>query len=111
MQYLVTMEFIEPGPLMTPRQLAPVAENQTVPTLETCINLQAEGKIRGGGVVAGGRSFVFIADVPNNDDLDKMLQNIPAWLVTKAHVVPLQDFENRLAQNQKFVDQMKDAQL
>ena len=111
MQYLVTLEFIEPGPLMTPQQLAPVAEHQTVPTLETCISLQAEGKIRGGGVVAGGRSFVFIADVSNNDELDKMLQSIPAWLVTKAVVVPLQDFEKRLAQNKTYVDQMKDAQL
>jgi len=106
MQYLVTMEFIEPGPLMTPQQLAPVAENQAVPTLETCINLQAEGKIRGGGVVAGGRSFVFIADVPTNDELDQLLQSIPAWLITKANVVPLQDFEKRLEQNKKYVKQM-----
>ena len=106
MQYLVTMEFVEPGPLMTPQQLAPVAANQAVPTLETCIKLQAEGKILAGGIVAGGRSYVFIADVANNDELDQMLQSMPAWLITKADVVPLQDFDKRLEQNKKYVKQM-----
>ena len=107
MQYLVNMDFIEPGPLMTPQQLAPVAQNMVVPTLEACNKLMAEGKIRGGGVVAGGRSFVFIADVADNDELDKLVQGIPAWLVCKTIVTPLQDFENRLQQNRKFVEQMK----
>ncbi len=96
---------------MTPQQLAPVAENQAVPTLEACIKLREQGKILSGGIVAGGRSYIFIADVPNNDELDQMLQSIPAWLITKAVVVPLQTFENRLAQNKTFVNQMKDAQF
>lgn len=96
---------------MTPQQLAPVAEYQGVPTLEACIELREQGKILGGGIVAGGRSYIFMADVPNNDELDQMLQSIPAWLITKAVVVPLQTFENRLAQNKTFVDQMKHAQF
>lgn len=94
---------------MTPQQLAPVAENQAVPTLEACVQLQSEGKIKAGGIVAGGRSYVFVADVADNNELDKMLQKIPAWLITKAHVVPLQDFKKRLAQNQDFVDRLKSA--
>ena len=106
MQYLVTMEFIDPGPLLSPEQLAPVAQNQTIPTLEFCAKLAIEGKIRGGGVAAGARNFIFIADVSDNDELDKLIQKIPAWLVTRTTVTPLQDFGKRLEQNRDYVKQM-----
>ncbi len=107
MQYLVNMEFVEPGPLLSREQLAPVALNQTIPTTEKLIELSSKGKIKGGGVVAGGRAFLFIVDVASNDELDKLIQGLPAWSVMTTDVTPLQDFEKRLEQNQPLIESWK----
>ena len=59
MQYLVTMDYIDPGPLLSREQLEPVALNQTKPTTEALIDLSSQEKIRGGVVVGEvGHSFL-----------------------------------------------------
>ena len=107
MQYLVSMDYIDPGPLLSLEQLASVGENQTFPHLEACVDLSHNGKIRGGGVVAGGRKLLFIIDVESNDELDKLLQALSAWAVTKTEITPLQDFAKRLEQNRQIVERWK----
>jgi hypothetical protein len=51
----------------------------------------------------GERSFVFIAEAASNDELDKMLRNIPAWGVFDWQVTPLQSFAGRATIEKAFV--------
>jgi hypothetical protein len=44
MQYLVTMELVDPGPLLPPQQLAGRMRQAVLPGQEALLNLKSEGK-------------------------------------------------------------------
>jgi hypothetical protein len=46
-QYLVTMDFVDPGPLLPPDQFAMMGRMAVLPGHETLRNLRSEGKIFG----------------------------------------------------------------
>lgn len=50
MQYLVTGEFIDPGPLLPPDQLAGLLRQVVIPSHDVLTNLKAEGKLLAGGM-------------------------------------------------------------
>ena len=49
MQYLVTEELINPGPLLPPDQLVGIMRQWVLPSMDALINLKSEGKIIAGG--------------------------------------------------------------
>jgi hypothetical protein len=49
MQYLVTEELIDPGPLLPPDQVVAMMRQAVLPSLDALINLKSEGKIIAGG--------------------------------------------------------------
>jgi hypothetical protein len=49
MQYLVTEELINPGPLLPPDQLVGIMRQWVFPSMDALINLKSEGKIIAGG--------------------------------------------------------------
>ncbi|MEK7203920.1 MAG: hypothetical protein AAB254_00280 [candidate division NC10 bacterium] len=55
----------------------------------------SEKKILGGGLPIGDRAFVFVAEASSNEELDRMLREIPMWGSLKWHVTALQTFEGR----------------
>jgi hypothetical protein len=63
MQYLVTMEYVEPGPLFPARQLGQMVEESILPSFDLLATLQADGKVLAGGVPAGSRTAVFIIEL------------------------------------------------
>ena len=44
MQYLVTMELVDPGPLLPPQQLARMMRQAVLPGQEALLNLKSERK-------------------------------------------------------------------
>jgi hypothetical protein len=44
MQYLVTMELVDPGPLLPPQQFVGMMRQAVLPGQEALLNLKAEGK-------------------------------------------------------------------
>ena len=110
MQYLVTMEYVDPGPLVPPQQVGQLVEQVVLPGFEALGKLKAEKKILAGGVVAGTRTLAFIVDVADNDELDKLLETNPFWGIMKTDATPLQDFEKRAAQDRQSLEQLKAAQ-
>src|SRR5919202_1756633 len=95
MQYLVTGEFIDPGPLLPPDQLVELIRHLVVPSHDALTNLKAEGKLLGGGYSVGERAGAFIFDVDSNAELDSLLQSLPYWGLVKFKVTPLEDVESR----------------
>ena len=50
MQYLVTGEFIDPGPLLPPDQFAGMLRQAILPSHDVLMNIKAEGKLLAGGM-------------------------------------------------------------
>src|SRR5581483_12267864 len=107
MQYLVTMEFVEPGPQFSAQQLAQLVEQAILPSFELIASLEAEGKIVAGGVLVGTRTASFIVEAAANDELDQLLESFPWWGVMRTSVAPLQTFAKRAAQDSKLLEQLK----
>ena len=107
MQYLVTMEFVEPGPLFAPQQLGQMVAEMILPSFDLLANLQTDGKVVAGGVVVGTRTATFIVEAANHDELDQLLEGMPWWGVMKTTVVPLQAFAQRAANDRALMERIK----
>ena len=107
MQYLVTGEFIDPGPLLPPDQLAGMIRQLVLPSHDVLTNLKAEGKLIAGGYSVGERAGAFIFEADSNEELDTLLQGLPYWGVIKFKVTPLQDVEGRRERDRQQVEQLE----
>ena len=109
MQYLVTMDFVDPGPLLPTEQYVGMMRQVVLPGHEALKNLRSEGKIIAGGFPVGERAIAFIAESDSPKDLDALLEFIPFWGITKTKVTPLQDWEARHDQDRQGTEQMEQS--
>ncbi len=109
MQYLVTMDFVDPGPLLAPQQFLGMYRTVVMPGHEAIINLKSEGKILAGGNPVGERAIAFIVEADSPKELDSLLMEIPFWGITKTKVTPLQEFEDRRDQDQQVAEQVEQS--
>ncbi len=109
MQYLVTMDFVDPGPLLSPQQFLGMARQMVLPGHETLSSLRSEGKIVAGGFPVGEKAIAFIIEADSPKELDALLQGIPFWGIVKTKVTPLQDFEDRRDQDRQFAEQLEQS--
>ena len=107
MQYLVTMKFLDPGPLMGPQQALGMMRGMTLPGLEVLVNLKSEGKIVAGGVPVGERALAVIVEAESTRELDSLLIDIPLWGTMETKVTPLQDIEERLEFDRRFTERLE----
>jgi len=84
-----------------------VLESIIMPSFDKLIRLENENKILGGGLPVGDRAFVFIVEASSNDELDKMLRDIPMWGSLDWEVTALQSFSGRAEQESKYVKTLK----
>ena len=109
MQYLVTEELIDPGPLLPPEQLLGIMRQWVTPSIDALINLKSEGKIIAGGVRVGERALVLIFEAESNEELDSILQRLPLWGLGKWKVTPLETLEGRTARDRQFTDELEQS--
>lgn len=109
MKYFVKMEFIDPGVMLPERQFAELLEHKVIPSLQTLDKLEAEKKILLGGIPAGAKAITMVVEAANNDELDRLLHDLPLWGFMKVEVTPLQTFRNRAEQEQKALPALKAA--
>ena len=109
MQYLVTMDFVDPGPLLAPQQYLGMMRAAVLPGHEAIINLKSEGKILAGGFPVGERAIALIVEADSPKELDTLLMEIPFWGITKTKVTPLQDFEDRCDLDRQGTEQMEQS--
>ena len=107
MQYLVTMDFVDPGPLLPTEQYAGMMRQVVLPGHEALKPLKSEGKILAGGFPVGERAIAIIVESDSPKELDALLQSIPFWGIVKTKVTPLQDFEDRHDQDRQATEQME----
>ncbi len=109
MQYLVTQEFVDPGPLLPPDRFLGMIRSAVLPGHEALINLKSEGKVIAGGFPLGERAIAFIVEADSPKELDSLLLEIPFWGIVKTKVTPLQDFEDRRDQDRQFAEQLEQS--
>src|SRR5712691_7135929 len=107
MLYLVQGELVETEYVLPPQQFAEYVENRVVPYWEAMTKLEAEGKVRAGGVPAGSRSATFIVDAASNDEVTEILVSLPIWAWCKWQVTPLESFQHRLNQSRQVLTQAR----
>lgn len=105
--YLVTGEYVEPGPLLPPPQVVQMVENAILPSFEALAKLAEQKKILAGGLVSGARSGAFIVEAASNVDVSRMLLELPFWGVVKWDVTRLEGFRERAAEERKSIDRLK----
>jgi hypothetical protein len=107
MKYLVSGS---DGPgFATPEEALQLLETVVVPSLDTMNKLQAEKRIRAGGLKVGERAFVFVAEAESNEKLDRMLREIPFWGLVRWQVTPLEGFDTRAAEERVMMSRLKGA--
>lgn len=108
MRYLVTMELIEAATKIAPQQELKHLEQRVIPHDEALMKLEAEKKIMAGGAMVGRRGATFIMEAASNEELSQLLQSLPLWDLEKVDVTPLESFEERVAQNRKKLENLKE---
>ena len=109
MQYLVTMEFVDPGPLLAPQQYLGMMRAVVLPGHEALSKLKTEGKILAGGFPVGERAIALVVEADSPKELDSILLGIPFWGITKTKVTPLQDFEGRRELDEQGAERMEQS--
>ena len=105
--YHVIGEYVDPGALLPPQGLVPIAEQVILPSFEALAKLQDEKKILAGGIYSGDRRGAFILDAADNDEASRVLMSLPFWGLVKWTVTPMQSFRERGSDEAKLVAQLK----
>jgi hypothetical protein len=92
----------------SPEEAVQVLENIVLPSFEAFMKLEAEKKIIAGGLPVGERAFVFIMEASSNEEVDRLLREIPIWGLLEWEVTALQTFEGRASQEREFVRHERD---
>jgi muconolactone delta-isomerase len=107
MRYLVSGEFIDPGPLLPPKELVGIVENLVIPSLKAMADLEKKRKILAGGICAGRRAGVMIIEAKSHEDLSEMLRSLPFWGLIKWEVTPLEGFAHRARGDRERMRELK----
>jgi hypothetical protein len=105
--YLVTGEYVDPGPLLPPQQVVQMLEQLVIPSFDALAKLEKDKKILGGGIIAGARAAAFIVNVASNDELNRMIMELPFWGIVNWKATPLLGFKERAVDEKKAADRIK----
>lgn len=107
--YLVMMESVPISPAVAKRPMLNVMESMLVPGLQSLVDLQDKQVVLAGGAISGMKSVAFIVQAQSNDELNKVLMQLPLWDLMKTTVIPLDSLSSRLACEKQNVDAMKNS--
>jgi hypothetical protein len=71
------------------------------------MELQAKKKIVAGGLPVGSRTLYLIIEADSNDEVDRMLRDLPAWGVFSWEVTPLQSLDGRAEMEREILKSLK----
>lgn len=105
MKYLV---FGSEGPgFASSEEAVHLLEKLVLPSFDVLMKLEEQNKILAGGLPVGDRAFVFIIEAESNEELDRMLLDIPLWGLLEWEVTPLQSFAGRASKDREVMQAFK----
>jgi len=93
----------------TPEDTVEILETMVLPGLDQLTRLEQDKKILGGGIPVGDRATVFIIEADSNEELDRILRDLPLWPILEWDVTPLQSFAGRAAKDREIAERLKEA--
>jgi muconolactone delta-isomerase len=106
MRFLVTMEHIDSGEAIPPREMGAFLENVVLPSIKTLGEWEKAGKAKG-GILTGRRGAAFVIDVDSHEQLSDMLRSVPIWGVCDVDIVALESNDHRLKVDSEMAKQLK----
>jgi hypothetical protein len=89
MIFLVEIDHVKSGPLLTPETGREFIEQIIFPTIALAEQLVAEKKILAGGPVLGRVALRFIVQADSLQDVDRMVTSLPIWPLAETRITPL----------------------
>jgi len=104
MRYLVTVDHADTAAPLSSQQTLQLIEQAVIPTLDACAQLESEHKMLAGGVMARTGSAILIVEAASNEELNRLVQRLPAWGALNVSVTPLQSFAERADQDRQALE-------
>ena len=92
--YLVTMNLNRADPLLPVDQLTQFIRGAILPSVESLMRLQAQGKVVSGGYPIGRPAIVLLMDAASEKELYEILEGLPIWEQVEAETRRMQGFED-----------------
>jgi hypothetical protein len=104
MLFLVELDRVNPGTVLTPESGRAFIENVIFPTLARSEQLVTDRSILSGGVVLGRVALRFIMEADSSQQVDRMIESLPVWTVAETRVTPLVTFAERRQHLQQLLE-------
>ncbi len=104
MLFLVELDHVKSGVLITPEAGRDFIEQIIFPTLARAEQLVAEKKILAGGLVVGRVALRFVVEADSLKDVDQLVSSLPLWPLAETRVTPLTTFADRRSHVQKLLE-------
>ena len=111
MLFLVELDHVKSGAMLTPEAGCRFIEEVILPTLSRAEGLVAEKKIVAGGPVLGRISLRFIVEAASPQEVDQMVSSLPLWPLAEARVTTLVALSDRRSSVQALVENLKQGML
>jgi len=95
MLFLVELDHLKSGALLTPEASRAFIEQVIFPTLARAEQLVADKKILAGGPVVGRIALRFILEAESLKEIDRLVLSLPLWPLAESRVTPLVAFNER----------------
>jgi hypothetical protein len=95
MFFLVELDHVRSGSLLTPEDGRRFIETVIFPTLARAEELKAQKKILSGGPVVGRVALRFMVEVDSLAEVDRLITSLAIWQYAEARVTPLLTLEQR----------------
>ncbi len=107
-QFLVTAQYTEPGPLLSPDQTADMIEQAVLPSFEILARWEREGRVKG-GALAGERAEAFVLEAASNEEAGELLASLPFWGLARWDVRPLQSWSSTIDRDRAAIERIRQA--
>src|SRR5918995_5758241 len=92
-QYMVSMNLLKADPLLDIGQLTHIVMEKILPSLDALKKLQSKGKVIAGGHPVGQRYMVLFMEAESEDEVRKLLGELPLSELGDMQVIELKSFE------------------
>jgi len=106
MLFLVELDHVKSGAMLTPEAARAFIEGIILPTLARAEQLVAEKKIVAGGPVVGRIALRLIVEADALPEVDRIVSSLPVWPLAETRVTPLVAFADRRASVQALIGQL-----
>ncbi|SRR6266568_4634880 len=110
MLFLVELDHVKSGAMLSPEAGRAFIEQIILPTLARAEQLIADKKIVAGGPIVGRISLRFLAEAESLQEVDRILSSLPIWPLAECRVTPLVAFSDRRGSVQNLLQNLPRSQ-